>query len=108
MEKIKVEREWGHFEDVSLIKAYKGHYEAEFTFKGERFYLVEDYNEKENDLRVYSESEFLLADEPKAIYRVNGKESGRLPLLMYGVIFEAMKFGRNKAESGIVHLSTGR
>lgn len=107
MEKINVEVAWNQVEEVSLLKAYEGHYEVEFTFKGERFYLVEDYNDEAKDIRVYSESEFLLADEPEAMYRVHNKEEGRVPNGMFGVIFEAMKFGRAKAQSGVSSLTLG-
>ena len=107
MKKIMVEAGWGHKEEVELIKAFKGHYTMEFTFKGEHFYLVNDYEGEKKDLRVYSEQEFLLADEPEAMYRVRDKEEGRLPVGMFDVVFEAMNFGKKMAESGVAHLTVG-
>ena len=105
MEKIKVETRWGKFEEISLLNSYEGHYEVEFTFNGEHYYLVEDYSDKEKDLKVFSESEYLLAEEPEAMYRVHKKEEGRVPTEMFGVIYEAIKYGRKQAESSVAKFS---
>ena len=109
MAKVKVERAWGKFEEMELLKAYGGHYEVEFTFNGEHFYLVTDYeNDVKRDVRVYTEQEFLLADEPETMYEVhNSKEHGRLPNGMSIMVWEAMKLGHKKAESGTAYFKLG-
>ena len=109
MAKVEVQSTWGHTEYVDILKAYEGHYTAEFTFRGKRFYLVGDYKGKDaTDIKIYTESEFLLADEPEAMYMVlNDREKGRLPNGMFSVVYEAMKLGREKADSGIAYFRMG-
>ena len=109
MAKVKVERAWGKVEEMELLKAYEGHYEVEFTFNGKHFYLTTDYQKDvKRHVKVFSESEFLLADEPEPMYEVrNSKESGRLPNGMSIMVWEAMKLGHKKAESGTAYFKLG-
>lgn len=110
MEKIEIEVGWNHKESAEVLTAYDGHYKVEFTFNKKRFYLVGNYKEDgATDIRVYNESEFLLADEPEEMYSVrDGRENGRLPFGgMYVAVYEAMKYGRKTAESGVAHFKLG-
>lgn len=98
---------------AELVKAWDGHYTVEFESRGNRYYIENDFDVKGNrDLRIYSEQEYLLADEPEPLFRIweKGEESGlegEPPCPCFDVE-EAMEIGKQAANSGIVHLSMGR
>ena len=103
---------------AKLIKAWKGHYTVEFSFGEETYYIENDFDDNGNrNLRIYTEQEFLLADEPEPIFRiwevVDGIEivdsgiEGESPAGAYEEIEEAMELGKKSADSGITTITYG-
>lgn len=94
---------------MDIIKAWKDdkvHYTVEFQFNGERYYVIHNYSAGYIDFKVVTEQEFLLADEPEAIYKVSYrlggegvKVDGVIPDGMSGELVKAMEAG-NKAAKG--------
>ena len=90
---------------ANVVSAWKGHYEVEFSFNEEIFYVVNDYKENgERDIRVIVEQEYLLADKPEALFRLwdTAEESGiegEIPAGMCFELEEAMNEGRKAARA---------